>query len=279
MDKIINNRAAENLFFVSLIAAPFWLIWISFDYYFSGDLFYDILPLRLGGALISLAIVYFLKKGTVSIVLLQGFLFLYFNVVKAYMLIVLHEDAIDIYFHAYTMDLLLMFLILILRPVELFVYSSMSLLSIVGVIVFSPFDTLFILGHGGFVFLAILILMVIIGVLKYKGILREAILTVKLGETTEIQSLNTSLSISLKEKEILLQEIHHRVKNNMQIISSILSLQNNYVKDQGTKDVLKESINRIQSMSAVHEKLYMSKNFASIDFSDYLIRLPNRINN
>ena len=89
--------------------------------------------------------------------------------------------------------------------------------------------------------------------------------------------MNTSLEASIKEKETLLQEIHHRVKNNLQIISSILSLQNNYVKDDSTKVILRESINRIRSMSVIQETLYKSKNFASINFSDYLLGLTKDI--
>ncbi|RYM32561.1 sensor histidine kinase [Brumimicrobium glaciale] len=277
MDKIINNKAAENLFFVSLISAPFWIIWISFDYFFAGDYFYDFIPWRLGGGISSLLIVYLLKKTKVNFILLQSFLFLYFNVAKAYMLIVLDKDSIDIYFQAYTIDLLFMFFILILRPVELFAYSAMSVLAVLSIIIFSPFDSLYILGHGGYVFLAVLIVMVVIGILRYKGVLREAFLTNKIGEATEIEKLNVSLAGSLKEKETLLQEIHHRVKNNLQIISSILSLQNNYVKDDSTKVILRESINRIRSMSVIHETLYKSKNFASINFSDYLLGLTNDI--
>lgn len=193
------------------------------------------------------------------------------------MLIVLDKDSIDIYFQAYTIDLLLMFFILILRPIELFAYSSMSILAVVSITILSPFDSLFLLGHGGFVFLAVLLVMVVIGILRYKGVLREAFLTNKIGEATEIEKLNVSLAGSLKEKETLLQEIHHRVKNNLQIISSILSLQNVYVKDAQTQNTLRESINRIQSMSAIHETLYKSKDFSAINFPDYLLELTHNI--
>jgi two-component sensor histidine kinase len=77
------------------------------------------------------------------------------------------------------------------------------------------------------------------------------------------------LKESLREKELLLQEIHHRVKNNMQIISSLLNLQASQMKDNDFIKMVKDSQSRIRSMALVHEKLYRSQNFSSINFSDY----------
>jgi PAS domain S-box-containing protein len=89
-------------------------------------------------------------------------------------------------------------------------------------------------------------------------------------DLTDIKNVENNLIASLKEKDILLREIHHRVKNNMQIISSLLNLQTKYVDDQEAVNVLKESQNRVKSMAIIHEKLYQSKNLTKINFVDYI---------
>jgi len=82
---------------------------------------------------------------------------------------------------------------------------------------------------------------------------------------------------SLKEKDVLLKEVHHRVKNNMQIISSILNLQSSYVTDNYTLALLKESQNRIKTMAYIHESLYQNKSFTSVNFSEYIQTLSKNI--
>ncbi|OEC84891.1 hypothetical protein A9507_14470 [Methanobacterium sp. A39] len=92
-------------------------------------------------------------------------------------------------------------------------------------------------------------------------------------DTTDSKQAENEIKESLREKEALLMEIHHRVKNNMQIISSLLSLQSRYIKDKDAFEVFKESQNRVKSMAMIHERLYNSKGLAKIDFAGYIKNL------
>ncbi len=89
----------------------------------------------------------------------------------------------------------------------------------------------------------------------------------------ELKRAEKNLKASLNEKELLLKEIHHRVKNNMQIISSLLRLQSNYAGDKQAIQSFKESEGRIRAMSLVHESIYLSDNLSSINFKNYVQRL------
>jgi PAS domain S-box-containing protein len=96
-------------------------------------------------------------------------------------------------------------------------------------------------------------------------------------DITEKKLANEQIHNSLQEKEVLLKEVHHRVKNNLQVISSILNLQSSYVKDQSTLNILKESQDRIKSMAFIHESLYQTKDFSSINFSEYVVNLSQNL--
>jgi PAS domain S-box-containing protein len=96
-------------------------------------------------------------------------------------------------------------------------------------------------------------------------------------DITERKNMEEQIRQALREKETLLREIHHRVKNNMQIISTLLQLQLRNAADEPTRAMFRESQNRILSMAMIHEKLYLSEGLHRIDLKDYIIDLAREV--
>lgn len=116
---------------------------------------------------------------------------------------------------------------------------------------------------------ALAIKLVEIGTEKYQS--------VRITDVSVEKKAKAHMEASLQEKEILLSEIHHRVKNNMAVISGLLGLQSGYVEDAKSRSLFEESRNRIHSMALIHDKLYNHETFARIDFNAYCNDLINYI--
>lgn len=102
--------------------------------------------------------------------------------------------------------------------------------------------------------------------LKWRG---ESGIVIFLSDITERKEAEEALKASLRKKEVLLKEIHHRVKNNMQVVSSLLSLQADSVRNDEVLDALKESQSRVAAMALIHETLYQSDDFYELDLGRY----------
>lgn len=95
----------------------------------------------------------------------------------------------------------------------------------------------------------------------------------------KLQTFNTELGTTLKERETLLQEVHHRVKNNLQVISSLISLQVRSIKDPASREALQGCQARVQAISLIHAMLYQSADYANVPFSEYASTLAGHIFN
>jgi PAS domain S-box-containing protein len=96
-------------------------------------------------------------------------------------------------------------------------------------------------------------------------------------DITERKRAEEKIKASLKEKQTMIDEIHHRVKNNMNIISSLLKLQSNNIEDDRTKNILKDSQNRIFAMSAIHETIHGTENLSEVDLRNYLSKITTSV--
>jgi two-component sensor histidine kinase len=121
-------------------------------------------------------------------------------------------------------------------------------------------------------FLLAILLLGILGFVTYRFFNQRKVALILRGK-------NETIAEALSERELLLREIHHRVKNNLQVVSSLLSIQGREIEDARAKDAISESKNRVHSMALIHQFLYSDKELASIDMQEYIPSLCTKLFN
>jgi two-component sensor histidine kinase len=96
-------------------------------------------------------------------------------------------------------------------------------------------------------------------------------------DITDRKKATEKMKAALKEKEILLKELHHRVKNNMQVISGLIELQSQQLDDDAAREIFNETRDRVSSMALIHENLYKASDLGNINFSEYIKTLTNHL--
>lgn len=102
---------------------------------------------------------------------------------------------------------------------------------------------------------------------------------VTIKDISSLKNVENELKNALKEKDVLMSEVHHRVKNNLQIISSLLSLQSDYIQNKKDLEIFRDTQNRAKSMALIHEKLYQSNSMKNLNIRDYILALCDEIMN
>src|SRR5690606_19805554 len=129
------------------------------------------------------------------------------------------------------------------------------------------------LSHGAIISLSLNVAMcgLVIGYLIYQFLKTTRFAEEKyIKMTTELQLKNQEVESQNEEKTVMLREIHHRVKNNLQVITSLLRLQSRETHDPKTLELFKDSTNRVVAMALIHDKMYQTKDLAKINLEEYL---------
>jgi two-component sensor histidine kinase len=208
---------------------------------------------------------YFLVLGNIS-------LFLFDN---------MYGKAAGVYLYYFPFVIVIAFLVDFKRNSFLAIHLGISLVLIVlgffmkGKLLYRPFPAETLESSFNFNLVVSIVMMASVAVVIINMMYSQYVrFNLRMEERRQEEEL---MKISIREKETLLAEVHHRVKNNLAVISGLLNLQMNQVNNEYTKNVLRESRNRVASMSLIHQKLYQNVNVEQIDFGSYANELIDQI--
>lgn len=290
-DKItekLNVKSAQLTKVLLLIAVFLWLIWIAFDAFFAPETAALFLPIRIFFSLFSLLVWWILKKDKMGQLLAQYCFFIPPLATVAYMFNVVPESALFIYFLGATMVLIVGFVALIIPPKHAVVYGLVALgLIPLFYLILGRNSLEALMANGGFVYLSLCLFGVGLAIVRYRSVVASVTNEILLAESNQklkqqseaLEISNHKLQDSLKEREVLLKEVHHRVKNNLQIISSLVKLQEDQIDQKSAHEILQLCQDRIQSMAIIHECLYQTDDFEFLDFENYCNTLSRYLAN
>lgn len=282
LNDTLNDISKQRINLVASVAVFMWPIWIFFDFLFFPSHAVILSVFRILLSLSCLAIVLLLKRNkmskeaALSILLIPAYLFV------GYLVNIAPEENIFKAFVGGAMIPVASFLILILSRKGVVFYTIIAVLSVFVFQVILQYNSISILiGDGGILYFSLTAFAAATNIIFSKTIkndLKNKLLIEHSYEQLHLQQIaledkNRKLESALQEREVLLKEVHHRVKNNLQIVSSLLRLQSKTKEGRVAASVLKESINRITTMSIIHENLYKNNSLDTIDLQTYINNL------
>lgn len=279
LEERILLQSKQTTRIILLIGAILWPIWIVFDYYFAPELLYQFVPVRFFFGFTYLIVALLLSKNKISDLHAQLILLLPPFILVAYMFNIVPLNAIYPYMLSGTMVLIAGFIFPIIPPKRSLFYGAI-VIGAVFILNFSLQQNSLsdLVKNGGFLYLSLTLFCMGFSLLRFNNVktqLSNAFLIEQSNEklakqATELEEKNSKLEDALAEREILIQEIHHRVKNNLQIVLSLLKIQESQIDKKTSKEILQLSQDRIYSMATMHDILYQSNNFNFIDFKIYI---------
>jgi len=271
------KQAVINLSFVAIFLWPFWII---FDYLFAYNIFNILLITRVFLTITVFVIYYLTKKNKIHYITSEIILFSTAITFIAAGVNIVKPDSVNLYFNAGLFVIVVGFLILFLDKKRIIAYGLWTILSVlIFQYIFNKHSITFLIGNGGVTYFSVLIFVMMYSVVKRKNAIKEITQNILLAkQQKQLLETNNKLKQTISQKELLIKEIHHRVKNNLQIISSLISLQKENLSDNTIKNILQITQNRILSMLIIHEKLYKKENIDSLSIKDYYSDLINSLN-
>lgn len=273
----LNLRSVHITAILLFVAVFLWPFWILFDFIFAEELMFNFLPIRIFFCLFSLVGYFLLKSNRINELSAQLIFFIPPLATVAYMFNVVPESSLFIYFLGATMVLFVGFLALISPPIRSILYGSLA----IGLIpifhyFFDENSYAVLLANGGFVYLSLCLFGVGMAIVRYRTVSNAVRNELLLEDSKlELESSNKKLTKTIEERDVLLKEVHHRVKNNLQIISSLVKLQEDQIDKKSAKEMLQLSQDRIRSLAIIHECLYQTEDFNFLDFENYVETLTN----